>query len=97
MGCVVSEERGSILEHLTAARYALETADTDTARQHIVAATRLIGSSGELCEATASAADDPNHFLHTSDRTFGHVCTAIAGHDSPHLCRCGHTWTERFG
>lgn len=85
---------GSLLDHLTAARMALEVADTDTALEHVRAATRLISEDPGPCEATATS-EDLNHYLHS--RTFGHVCTALEGHEPPHLCRCGHTWTERFG
>lgn len=86
----------SVLDHLTAARMSIETGDDTAAVEHIRAATALLTSDGELCDATKSAGEDPNHYLHSPSRTFGHVCTGIEGHDAPHLCACGATWTERM-
>lgn len=98
MGRVVTE-RGSILDHLMAARMALETADTDTALEHIRSATRLLGSEPGLCDATTAVTNGDSsvrHYRHSPSGTFMHVCTAIAGHDSAHLCSCGRTWPDRL-
>lgn len=97
MGRVVTG-RGSILDHLNAARMALETADTDGALAHIKAATRLLGTE-RLCDSTTAVTNGDSsvrHYRHSPSGTFMHVCTAIAGHDSAHLCSCGHTWADRL-
>lgn len=100
MGHPVNGERGSILDHLNAARMALETADTEHALEHIRAATRLLGSLPGLCDATHAVAPelggDVRHYRHSPSRSFTHVCSGIEGHDAAHLCSCGYTWLDPF-
>jgi len=91
---VIDATRESVISHLRAAVRELETGDRNAAAEHIVAARRLLGVDElDLCEASASS-DDPNHYVRS--RSFGHVCTGLIDHDPPHLCSCGHTWSERL-